>query len=118
LLKFTATQFKIKKSQKNEILEILSASTVLTERPYMRRLLEDTLSGKDFNTLKHRIPANDYNPSEVLQEWFDMWQSYKAKEATVENLAALLKEMKLNHEAGKPTIYSHTNCIPELFQHQ
>jgi len=104
-------------SQKNEILEILCASTVLTERSKMRRLLEDTLSDEQFNNLKHRIYADYYNPSDVLQEWFKQWQSNMSTEATVKNLAALLKKMALNHEAGKPTICIQTNCIPKFLQH-
>lgn len=89
---------------KDKILEILGASEVVTEKQNVKFLLKQTLSARKFNTLKQKIDPDNYNPSDVLQEWFVSWKSYQGRNATLENLAEILQNMDCNGEAGKQRI--------------
>jgi len=89
---------------RRKILEILSSSGVVTQRCNLTDLLDETVSRVDFNRLNHRINSYNFSPLEVLQDWFQIWTSYQGKNATLENLAKVLRGMNCNLEAGRKQI--------------
>jgi len=82
--------------------ELLRNSDIRSSREFLRKLAEDSVSYRQFqSSLQKNFAMDHFNSSEVISKIISLWIEYMGKEATLHNFEKKLRNLGLKAIAGK-----------------